>query len=136
MFEYISGFIFGLIFGLISGIIIGVSSPYVYNIYKNYKKTGIKSKAILEEAFLVCSSQVFDSIYDSEIKIPDLPELIDLSIKILSISDEYNKSYKLIFKNNNIVVNIMDKNILNNKQFIDILQFFKQNSMELILYCD
>lgn len=124
--------------GLFFGFFIGISIPYIYRIYKYCKKNGDKSKsmlneAILHEAFLVCSSQLFNSIYNSEINLPELPELVNVSNNILSVSDEYNKSFNLIFKKGNPVVKIMNKDIMNNPKFIEILRFFKNNDIELII---
>lgn len=126
MFQFISGLFFGFI--------MGITTPYMYRIYKNYRKTGNKSRAILEEAFLICSSQLFDSIYNSEINLPELPELVNVSTNILSISNEYNKSFRLMFKKGIPVIKIIDKNIMTDSKFIEILRFFKNNDIELIIF--
>ena len=125
MLQFISGIFFGFISGLIT--------PYIYRIYKNYKKSGDKSKAILEEAFLICSSQLFDSIYNSELKLPELPELMNVSTNILSVSNEYNKSFKLVFKKGGPVIQIVDKKIMTEPKFLEILRFFKNNDIDLII---
>lgn len=126
MFQFINGMFFGFIMGILT--------PYMYRIYKNYRKTGNKSRAILEEAFLICSSQLFESIYNSEMNLPNLPELVNVSNNILDISNEYNKSFKLIFKKGNPIIKIINKNIMNEPKFIEILRFFKNNDVELIIF--
>jgi hypothetical protein len=129
-------FLTGLFYGFIGGLIFGLSFPYMYRIYKRYKFNGDTRKAIIEEAFLVCSSQLFDGLYNSlnkDVKMPDLPELINVSTNILNISPEYNKSFRLIFKKGRPIINITDKKLMNNKNFIDIMKFFKKNDIEIIL---
>jgi hypothetical protein len=128
MFQFISGVLFGFIMGL--------TTPYIYRIYKSYRKSGDKSRAIIEQAFLICSSQIFDSIFNTEIKLnelPDLPELVNISSNILSVSNEYNKSFRLVFKKGNLVIKIIDKNIMQDTKFLEILRFFKNNDIELII---
>jgi len=125
MFQFISGVLFGFI--------IGITTPYIYRIYKSYKKSGDKSRAILEEAFLLCSSHLFDSIYNTEVKLPELSELVNVSTNILSISNKYNKSFSLIFKKGSPVIKIIDKNIMKDPKFLEILKFFKNNDIELII---
>ena len=122
-------FIIGLFFGFISGLI----APYFYRIFKSYRKSGDTSKAILEESYLMCSSQLFDSIYNSELKLPELPELVNVSTNILSVSNEYNKSFKLIFKKGRPLIQIVDKKIMREPKFIEILRFFKNNDIDLII---
>lgn len=125
MFQFISGVLFGFI--------MGITTPYVYRIYKSYRKSGDKSRAVLEQAFLICSSQLFDSLYDTEIKLPDLPELVNVSTNILSVSNEYNKSFRLVFKKGNPIIKVIDKNIMKDPKFLEILRFFKNNDIELII---
>lgn len=124
---------FQFIYGVLFGFIIGITTPSIYRIYKSYRKSGDKSRAIVEEAFLMCSSQFFDSIYNTEIKLPDLPELVNVSTNILSLSNEYNNSFRLVFKKGNLVIKIINKNILKDPKFIQILRFFKNNDIELII---
>lgn len=128
MLQFISGVFFGFF--------MGISTSYVYRIYKSYKKSGDVSRSILEEVFLMFSLQLFDSVYNTEIKsleLPELPELINISTNILSVSNEYNKSFKYIFQKNNHVIKIIDKEIMNNPKFLNILHFFKNNDIELII---
>ncbi len=124
-------FIFGFIFGFIS--------PYAYKVYKKYKENGNAKKIILEDAFLVCSSQIFNSLYDSHgshgslNSSTSLPELIDVSTNIMHISREYNKSFKIIIKNGNLIIRVIDKQIMGDKKFINILRFFKKNDIDLVI---
>lgn len=125
MMQFIVGLTLGFIFGLVY--------PYAQKICKNYKKHKSAKKAILEEAFIIYSTQLFDSIYDSNIKLPEFPELLNASTNIIKISSEYNKSFKIVFKKGSPVLKILNKNILTNKNFLDILYFFKKNDAELTI---
>ena len=138
MIQYLSGMATGLVIGFCLGII----TPYAYKIYKKYNKTKNITRATLEEAFTICSTHIFSTILDTAYdpnanidlqQMPNMMELVDVSTNILKMSNEFNKSFKIVYKQNNIVIKIIDKKIMRNQAFLEILCFFKKNNMDLII---
>jgi hypothetical protein len=118
MFNFISGLFFGFIGGFIS--------PYLYNLYK---KRNNLSKALMEEAFSICSHHIFNQFYDStEMN----SELVNILPNIIELGKEYNNSFKILFRNGAPSIKIIDKNILQNGNFKLLMEFLKNNDIEIM----
>ena len=127
------------------GFLCGFTSAYIYmfinNIYAKYIKNKNTQKAITEEIFNMYSKRMFNLLYNEielnlissseKINYNDIYDIFIVANDIMDVSKQYNKKFKFVVKNGNIIIKILDESYLNNKQFVNILEFLNQNSIEL-----
>ena len=133
MYQYLIGFV--------CGFISAYSYMFINNIYIKYKKNKNTQKAITEQIFNMYSKRMFNLIYheiesnlansSEQINYNDIFDIFIIANDILDVSKQYNKKFKIIIKNGTPTIKILDESYLNNKQFVNILQFLNQNSIEL-----
>ena len=127
------------------GFLCGFTSAYAYmfvnNIYTKYIKNKNTQKAITEEIFNMYSKRMFNLLYNEiesniissseKINYNDICDIFIVANDIMDVSKQYNKKFKIVVKNGNLIIKILDESYLNNKQFVNILEFLNQNSIEL-----
>lgn len=124
MFNLDSGYIFGLICGFIGGFIGGFISRFIsrfiISYFYNFCNIYIQNK--------ILSSQLFDKFYDS-IQESTIVNILPI---IIEFSKEYNNSFKILFINGCPFIKIIDKNILQNSDFKLLMEFLKNNDIEIM----
>ena len=133
MYQYLIGFM--------CGFISAYSYIFFNNIYIKYKKNKNTQRAISEEIFNMYSKRMFNLLYNQiesnliEMSEPlnynDMCDIFIVANDILDVSKQYNKKFKIVVKNGNLTIKILDESYLNNNQFVNILEFLNENSIEL-----
>ncbi len=133
MYTYIGG----LFLGFLTGFVSGYSLNFCINVYKNYKISKNKSKAMAQELFTIYSKTVFDNLYDelesNNIKLPELGEIVNISTDISDLLKDYNKSFKVVIKKGVPIIQLIDNKYIENKKVIRVLEFFNKNEIELTI---
>ncbi len=133
MYSYFSG----LFVGFLTGFVSGYSINFCINVYKNYKISKNKSKAMAQELFNVYSKTLFENIYDeletNNIKLPELGEIVNISTDISDLLKDYNKKFKVVIKKGVPVLQMIDNSYLKNEKVIRVLQFFNKNEIEITI---
>ena len=133
MYQYLIGFV--------CGFISAYSYMFINNIYIKYKKNKNTQRVITEQIFNMYSKRMFNLIYNEiesnlqnssePINYNDICDIFIIANDILDVSKHYNKKFKIVIKKGTPTIKILDDSYLNNKQFVNILQFLNQNSIEL-----
>ncbi len=133
MYSYFGG----LFIGFLTGFVSGYSLNFCINVYKNYKISKNKSKAMAQELFNVYSKTLFENIYDeletNNIKLPELGEIVNISTDISDLLKDYNKKFKVVIKKGVPVLQMIDNSYLKNEKVIRVLQFFNKNEIEITI---
>ncbi len=133
MYTYMGG----LFLGFLTGFVSGYSLNFCINVYKNYKISKNKSKAMAQELFTIYSKTVFDNLYDelesNNIKLPELGEIVNISTDISDLLKDYNKSFKVVIKKGVPIIQLIDNKYIENKKVIRVLEFFNKNEIELTI---
>ncbi len=133
MYSYFSG----LFVGFLTGFVSGYSINFCINVYKNYKISKNKSKAMAQELFNVYSKTLFENIYDeletNNIQLPELGEIVNISTDISDLLKDYNKKFKVVIKKGVPILQLIDNSYLKNEKVIRVLQFFNKNEIEITI---
>jgi hypothetical protein len=119
------------------GFISGYTLNYIINLYSRYKLQKDAKKIIAREMYDMYTNKLFDTLYseldDTNISVDDINSLLIFSGNLLEITNEYNKSFKIVMKNGIPTVKILKDSYLNNEQFVKVLKFLKKNEFEVRL---
>ncbi len=119
------------------GFVCGYSLNYIFSLYSRYKKEKDAKKIIARDVYDLYTNKLFDSIYsdldNTKFTVDDLNGLLIFSGNLLEITNEYNKSFKIVIKDGIPVIKILDNNYLNNEQFVKVLKYLKKNEFEVKL---
>ncbi len=133
MYSYFGG----LFIGFLTGFVSGYSLNFCINVYKNYKISKNKSKAMAQELFNVYSKTLFENIYDeletNNIQLPELGEIVNISTDISDLLKDYNKKFKVVIKKGVPILQLIDNSYLKNEKVIRVLQFFNKNEIEITI---
>ncbi len=133
MYTYMGG----LFLGFLTGFVSGYSLNFCINVYKNYKISKNKSKAMAQELFTIYSKTVFDNLYDelesNNIKLPELGEIVNISTDISDLLKDYNKSFKVVIKKGVPIIQLIDNKYIQNKKVVRVLEFLNKNEIEITI---
>jgi hypothetical protein len=133
MYSYFSG----LFIGFLTGFVSGYSFNFCINVYKNYKTSKNKSKAMAQELFNIYSKTLFENIYDeletNNIQLPELGEIVNISNDISDLLKDYNKSFKIVIKKGVPVIQLIDNKYIQNKKVVRVLEFLNKNEIEITI---
>lgn len=129
-------FIFGFFYGFIFGFIL----KFVYSLYNKYNEYKDLKKIAINKIYNIISDKVFNLFYDdicknnSDFKINGLEDLHDIQLLIESfekIIKNHNNKFKISFIDNQCKIKLLDKNYINDENFIRVCEFFTKNNIEL-----
>ncbi len=127
----------GIFLGFLTGFVSGYSFNFLKNVYKNYKISNNKSKAVAQELFTIYSKSIFDNLYNelesNNIELPELSQIINVSHDIADLLKEYNKKFKVVIKKGVPVIQLIDNKYIDNKKFVHVLEFFNKNDIEITI---
>ena len=130
-------FLSGIFLGFLTGFVSGYSINFCWNVYKNYKQSNNKSKAVAQELFTIYSKSIFDNLYDeletNNIELPELGQIVNISYDISELLKDYNKKYKIVIKKGVPVLQMIDNSYLNNEKLVKVLEFFNKNDIEITI---
>jgi hypothetical protein len=130
-------FLGGLFVGFLTGFVSGYSFNFLSNVYKNYKVSNNKSKAVAQEIFTVYSKSIFDNLYDeletNNIELPDFGQIINVSHDISDLLKDYNKKFKIVIKKGVPILQLIDNSYLKNQKVVNVLEFFNKNEIEITI---
>ena len=130
-------FLGGIFVGFLTGFISGYSFNFFLNVYRNYKVSNNKSKAIAQEIFTVYSKSIFDNLYNeletNNIELPELGQIINVSHNISDLLKDYNKKFKIVIKKGVPVLQMIDNSYLKNEKLVNVLEFFNKNDIEITI---
>jgi len=127
----------GIILGFLTGFVSGYSFNFLKNVYKNYKISNNKSKAVAQELFTIYSKSIFDNLYNelesNNIELPEFGQIINVSYDISDLLKDYNKKFKIVIKKGIPVLQLIDNSYLKNEKVIRVLEFFNKNDIEITI---
>ena len=147
MFDYLIGLFSGLFWGLFVGGICGFGYKNIKNILKTYYYERNPKKILIKTIYEQLTDKVFEQFYNDidsiiqtqNIKINELPDMNDIIILTKNMMEHckfYNNKFMFVYdtKNNKTIkIKLLDNDMLDNKNFIQIMEFLNKNKIELCI---
>ena len=147
MFDYILGLFSGLFWGLFIGGISGFGYNKIKKTMKTYYEEKNPKKILIKTIYEQLTDKVFEQFYNDidsafqlqNIKLEELPnmnDIINLTTNMMELTKYYNNKFMLVYDNKNdktIKIKLLDNDMLENKNFIEIMEFLNKNKIELCI---